>query len=150
MCSTHPITTLSWATVGSMDVHSSRAPSSLFEGCSAEEGRERVTECKGLAPTTPHSTRTAPVMAAQRWAIHTVSGRDSQAASGDRRGGDSLFDPGARGVSGHFMLRSGEQVRCRGPRGSLERGGGSLEGLGPSSEVEIYSRGAMPSSGAGV
>jgi hypothetical protein len=39
------------------------------------------------------------------------------------------FDPGARGMSRHLMLRSGVQVRYRGSRGSLERDGDSLEGL---------------------
>jgi hypothetical protein len=64
--------------------------------------------------------------------------------SEDRRGGDFPFDPGACSVSGHLMLRSGEQVRCHGSRGSLERGGDSLERLEPSSEAEIGSRGWRP------
>jgi hypothetical protein len=34
----------------------------------------------------------------------TVPGCDSQAVSEDRRGGDSSFDPGARGVPEHLML----------------------------------------------
>jgi hypothetical protein len=86
---------------------------------------------------TPHSTRTASGMAAPWRTMHTALGPDSQAASGDRRGEDSPFDPGTHGVPGHLMLRLGEQVRCRGPRGSLERGGDPLEGSEPSSEVEI-------------
>jgi hypothetical protein len=115
-----------------------------------EEGRERVAQCQGMTPATPHSTRTALVMAAQRWAICTTPGSDSQAASEGRCGGDSLFDTSTRDMSGHLMLRSGEQVRCRGPRGSLERGGDALEGLKPSSEAEICSRGPVPSCGAGI
>jgi hypothetical protein len=79
-----------------------------FEGCGVEEGRERVAQYQGMMPATTHSTRTMSVMAAQRRAVRTVSRPDSQAASGDRRGGDLPFDPGARGVSGHLMLRSGE------------------------------------------
>jgi hypothetical protein len=100
-----------------------------------EEGQERVAQCQGMTPATPHSTRTAPGMAAQWRAICTTPGPDSQAASGDRRGEDSPFDPGARGVSGHLMLR---------PWGSLERGGDPLEGPEPSSEAETRSRGQSP------
>jgi hypothetical protein len=39
-------------------------------------------------------------MAAQWRTVRTVPGPDSQAVSGDRRGMDSPFDPGARGVKG--------------------------------------------------
>jgi hypothetical protein len=138
------VTALSWASVGSVGVRSSRVLSSLFEGCGVEEERAWVAQCQGMTPATLHSTRTTSVMTAQRRAVRTALGHDSKAASGDRRGGDSLFDPGARGVSGHLMLRSGEQVRCRGPRGSLERGGDPLERLEPSSEAETRSRGWGP------
>jgi hypothetical protein len=127
LCSPH-ITTLSWASIGSVGVHSTRASSSLFEGCNTEEGRERVAQCQKMSPTTPHNTRIMPVMAAQQRAVRTAPVPDSQAASGDQRGGDSLFDPGARGVSGNLMLRSGEQVRCCGPRGSLKRGRDLIKG----------------------
>jgi hypothetical protein len=60
------------------------------------------------------------------------------------------FDPGARGMSRHLMLRSGEQVRCRGSRGSLERDGDSLEGLEPSSEAKIRLEGLETSSEAEI
>jgi hypothetical protein len=93
---------------------------------------------------TPHSTCTTLVMAAQRRAIRTTPRPDSQVASGGRPGGDSLFDPGTRNVLGHLMLRSGEQVRCHGPRGSLERRGDLLKGSGPSTEAETRSRGWNP------
>jgi hypothetical protein len=106
------VTTPSWAVVRSAAVRSSRVLPSLFERCDMEEGRERVAQCQGMTPATPHSTRTAPGMATQWRAICTTSGSDSHAASRDRRGEDSPFDPGARGVSGHLMLR---------PWGSLEQ-----------------------------
>jgi hypothetical protein len=75
----------------------------------------------------------------------TAPGHDSQAVLEDQRGGDSPFDPGARGVLQHLMLWSGEWARHHElgsasseaenrPRGcqALERGGESPEGaLGP-------------------
>jgi hypothetical protein len=42
---------------------------------------------------------------------------------------------------GILMLQSGEQVRYREPRGSLEQGEDTLEGLEHSSEAETRSRG---------
>jgi hypothetical protein len=59
LCS-HRVTALSWASVGSVGVCSSRASSSLFEGCDMEEGWERVAQCHEMTPATPHSTRTTP------------------------------------------------------------------------------------------
>jgi hypothetical protein len=115
-----------------------------------EEGREWVAQRQGMMHATPHSTRTASVMAAQWRVVRITSRSDSQAVSEDRRGGDFPFDPGAHGVSGHLMLRSGEQVRCRGSRGSLERGGDSLEGLETlESGGNSLEGGAVPPSGAG-
>jgi hypothetical protein len=72
-----------------------------------EEGRERVAQCWGMTLATPHSTRTAPGMAAQWQVVRTAPGPNSQAASGDRHGEDSPFDPDVCGMSGHLMLRSG-------------------------------------------
>jgi hypothetical protein len=37
----------------------------------------------------------------------TAPGPDSRVASRNQRGEDSPFDPGARGMTGHLMLRSG-------------------------------------------
>jgi hypothetical protein len=54
-----------------------------------EEGQEWAVQCYGVTPTIPHSTLTTPGMAAQQQVVRTVSGSDSQAVSGDRRGGDS-------------------------------------------------------------
>jgi hypothetical protein len=79
-------------------------------------------------------------MAAQWRVVRTAPGPDSQAALGNQRGEDSPFDPGARGVLGHQCSGRGEQVRCRGPRGSLERGGSLSRGVQPWSEVEVCSR----------
>jgi hypothetical protein len=49
------------------------------------------------------------MMAAQRQAVRTTLGPDSQVASEGRHGGDSLFDLCARCVSGHLMLHSGSR-----------------------------------------
>jgi hypothetical protein len=81
-----------------------------------------------------------------------------------RRGGDSPFDPGARVVSEHLMLQSGEWVWERRTRESLERGGVSPEGASsprarwsfarggvqPSSEAEFRWYGAGPLERSGV
>jgi hypothetical protein len=87
-----------------------------------------------MTPAIPHGTGDG----------RTVPGPDSQVASGDRRGEDSPFDPGACGMSGHLMLWSGgageipravgkPRARRRPTRGAgtLERGGDSLEGRSP-------------------
>jgi hypothetical protein len=102
------VTTLSWASFGSVDVRSSRVSSSLFEGCGVEEGRERVAQCQGMTYATPHSARTTPVKTAQWRAVRTVPRPDSQAVSRDRRGGDFPFDLGVCGMSRYLMLRLGE------------------------------------------
>jgi hypothetical protein len=83
------ITTPSWASVKSAAVRSSRVLPSLFDGRGVEEGRERVSQCRGMTPATPHNTRTVSGMVAQWRAIRTAPGPDSQAASK------------------HLMLRSG-------------------------------------------
>jgi hypothetical protein len=85
----------------------------------------------GLSTQRTHSARDG----------RTVAWPDSRAASGDRRGEDSPYDPSARCVSRHLMPLSGEQAghresrvgleRCRDllkGRWSLERGGNPLRG----------------------
>jgi hypothetical protein len=94
-------------------------------------------------------------------------GHDSQAVSESRRGEDSPFDLGARGVSDHLMPWSGEWTRVSRARGglgrsreplkgrhALERGGNSPEGASsprarqksaqggvkPLSETEVHPR----------
>jgi hypothetical protein len=54
-----------------------------------EEGQEWAVQCHRVTSVIPHSTRIVPGMDAQRWVVRTVPGSDSQAAIGDRRGGDS-------------------------------------------------------------
>jgi hypothetical protein len=49
----------------SVAVPLSRVSLSFFEGLDVEEVREWVALCHGMALTFPHSTRTAPGMAAQ-------------------------------------------------------------------------------------
>jgi hypothetical protein len=60
-------------------------------------GRHSVTE---LTLAFPHSAKDGRI--ARVGGI--ASGCDSQAVSEDRRGGNSSFDPGARGVPEHLML----------------------------------------------
>jgi hypothetical protein len=97
-----------------MRLVSSRAPFEgppcLLEGLGMGEGREQAAQCFGMTPTSPHRARTAPAMAAQWRTGRTVPGSDSREASGDRRGEDSTFDHGARGVTRHLMLQSGERT----------------------------------------
>jgi hypothetical protein len=90
----------------------------------------------------------------------TAPGCDSQAVSEVRRGGDSPFDSGARGVPEHLMLSSGEWARRHEfeaassgaenrprRRKTLERGGESPEGaLGPRARWRI-ARGASRPAG---
>jgi hypothetical protein len=92
----------------------------------------------------------------------TAPGYDSQAVSEDRRGGDSPFDPGARGVPEHLMLWSEEWARRHEPgsasseaenrprrRQPLERGGESPEGaLGARARRTVARGGVSPSSEA--
>jgi hypothetical protein len=57
------------------------------------------------------------------------------------------FDPGARVVSEHLMLRSGEWVRERRTRESLERGGDPPEGAhSPQARRGLARGGVQPSS----
>jgi hypothetical protein len=138
------VTAPSWVSVRLAVVHSSRVFPSPFEGCGVEEGRERVAQCRGMTPATPHSTRTVSGMATQLQAVRTASGPEFQAVLGDRRGEDSSFDPGARGVSGHIMLQSGrvgEVSRVEGKPRARRR---LAEGSKPSSEEETRSRGRDP------
>jgi hypothetical protein len=55
----------SWASVESVVIPLSRVSSSSFEGRNVEEVQEWAASCHGMTPAFPHSTRTAPGMAAQ-------------------------------------------------------------------------------------
>jgi hypothetical protein len=92
---------------------------------------EWVAQCQGvdtdLPAQLPHSAkdgRTGRVGG-------TASGCDSQAVSEGRRGGDSPFDLGARGVLEHLMVWSEEWAWCHGP-------------VAASSEMENRPRGRQP------
>jgi hypothetical protein len=87
-------------------------------------GRHSVTE---LTPALPHCSPTVPGLASRGGLAEQRRGYDSQAVSEGRRGEDSPLTPGARGVSEHLMLRSGEWARGLWTRETLERGGDSLD-----------------------
>jgi hypothetical protein len=119
--------------------------------------REWVAQCHGVDTELPaqllHSAKDGRTGRVGR----TTPGCDSQAVSEGRRGGDSPFDPGARGVPEHLMLWSEEWARRHGPmaasskeenqpkgRQPLERGRESPEeGARPSSEARNRPRGAL-------
>jgi hypothetical protein len=85
-------------------------------------GQHNVTE---LTLAFPHSSYSARDGLTGRVG-GTTPGFDSQAVSTSAGG----MDPGARGVSEHLMLWSGECVRGLRTRVTPERGGDSLEGGG--------------------
>jgi hypothetical protein len=83
-----------------------RPPSRGTTWGSYESGWHSVTELTLAFPHSAKDDHTGQVG-------ETTPGCDSQAVSEGRRGGDSPFDPGARGVPEHLMLWSGEWARRR-------------------------------------
>jgi hypothetical protein len=94
-----------------------------------ESVQEWAAQCHGadtgLTAQPPYSARDGFTGRVGR----TASGYDSQAVSEGRRGKDSPFDLGARGVPGHLMPWSGEWARVSRVPSGLERSRESLEGM---------------------
>jgi hypothetical protein len=119
-----------------------------------ESGRHSVME---LTLAFPHSSYSARDGLTGRFG-GTTPGFDSQMMSEGRHGGGFALNSGARSMSEHLMLRSGEWLRGSRTRGIPERGRDPLEGEGaryprvrrrsarggawPSSEAEVCSRDA--------
>jgi hypothetical protein len=124
----------------------SRVPMSSLEGCGTAAVQEWVAQClgvdTGLTSQIPYSARDGRAGRVGG----TAPGYDSQAVLEDRRGGDSPFDPGARGVPKHLVGGVGATSRAR---VGLERGGESPEGApAPRARCRIARGGARPSSEA--
>jgi hypothetical protein len=83
------VTASSWMDAELVVVRLSRAPLSPFEGCGEQEGWEWAVQCHRVTPAISHNTCTASGMAAQLRVVRTAAGSDSEAVSGNRRGGDS-------------------------------------------------------------
>jgi hypothetical protein len=104
----NPGVTPSQVGTGQVAVPLSRVPPSSFEGCNVEEVREWAAQCRGMAPSFPHSIRTALGMAARRGLVEQC--RDTIPRRCQRVGvaGILAFDPSTHGVPEHLMLWSGE------------------------------------------
>jgi hypothetical protein len=70
-----------------------------------------------------------------------ASGYDYHTVSKGRRGGDSPFDPSARGMPEHLMLWSEEWARHHRPVAASNGAENRPRGVNPSSEAENHSRG---------
>jgi hypothetical protein len=139
------VTTPSRVGAGLTSVPLSRVPPSSFEGCDVESVQEWAVQCHGVdtdVPTQlPHSARDGRTGRVGG----TAPGYDSQAVLEGRPGGDSPFDPNARGMPEHLMLWSEEWARRHGPRAQGPRARRRIVrgGATPSSETENCPRGCQ-------
>jgi hypothetical protein len=77
------VTASSWASAELVAALLSRVPPSSFEGREVEEVPEWVTQCHGMTPAFPHSTRTTLGMAAQCGLVEQRQDLIPQAVSED-------------------------------------------------------------------
>jgi hypothetical protein len=112
----------------------------LFWEGGVEEVREWVAQCHGMTPAFPHSSRTAPRMAAQRGLMEQR--RDMIPRRCQRAGvaGIRLWPRRPR-CTGAFNALVGGVGAASWVQGGLKRGRESLGGPGPLSEVETSPRG---------